>query len=243
MVTVTIQGESRQVEQGTTYEAIAAEYQKEYGGTIALVCVNGKIRELFKKVTRDCTIEFFTLRDSVGHKSYIRAAKMLFFKSVNDVFGAMAARKSCVEFSIGRGLYINTLGTVEATAENARRIKERMAQLVEAKTPFMKKSYPLDDAIELFRKKGMEDKVKLFRFRMGSTVNVYEMEGYCDYYYGYMLPNAGYIRWYDVIPYEEGFMLVLPSESNPTALEPFADRRKLFDTIESAKNWGRTAGI
>jgi uridine kinase len=243
MVTVTIHGEHKQVEQGTTFEAIAAEYQKEYDGTIALVSANGKIRELFKKVTRDCEIEFFTLKDSVGHKSYIRAAKMLFLKSMSDVFGAAAARKTCVEFSIGRGLYINTLGTVEATRENARRIKDRMGELVEAGTPFLKRSYPLDDAIDLFRRKGMEDKVKLFRFRMGSTVNVYEMEGYYDYYYGYMLPNAGYIRWYDVIPYEEGFMLVLPSESRPTTLEPFTESRKLFDTMESAKGWGRTAGI
>ena len=241
MVTVTIHGEHKQVEQGTTFEAIAAEYQKEYDGTIALVSANGKIRELFKKVTRDCEIEFFTLKDSVGHKSYIRAAKMLFLKSMSDVFGADAARKTCVEFSIGRGLYINTLGTVEATRENARRIKDRMGELVEAGTPFLKRSYPLDEAIELFRRKGMEDKVKLFRFRMGSTVNVYEMEGYYDYYYGYMLPNAGYIRWYDVIPYEEGFMLVLPSESRPTTLEPFTESRKLFDTMESAKSWGRTA--
>ena len=243
MVTITIHGEQKQVEQGTTYEAIAAEYQKEYDGTIALVSANGKIRELFKKVARDCTIEFFTLKDSVGHKSYIRAAKMLFLKGLNDVFGEESARKSCVEFSIGRGLYINTRGTVEATAENAERIMDRMRQLVEAKTPFMKKSYPLDDAIELFRKKGMEDKVKLFRFRMGSTVNVYEIEGYYDYYYGYMLPNAGYIKWFDVVPYEDGFMLVLPSESNPTMMEPFSESRKLFDTMESAKNWGRTAGI
>ena len=147
MVTITIHGERRQVEQGTTYEAIAAEYQKEYDGTIALVSANGKIRELFKKVIKDCTIEFFTLKDSVGHKSYIRAAKMLFLKSMSDVFGAPAARDSCVEFSIGRGLYINTLGRVAATGENAGRIKDRMGELVRAKTPFMKKSYPLDDAM------------------------------------------------------------------------------------------------
>ena len=67
MVTVTIQGEPKQVAQGTSYETIAAEYQPQYNGEIALVTVNGKIRELFKKVTKDCRVEFFTLRDSVGH--------------------------------------------------------------------------------------------------------------------------------------------------------------------------------
>ena len=107
----------------------------------------------------------------------------------------------------------------------------------------MKRSYPLEEAMELFRRKGMDDKLKLFRFRMSSTVNIYEIEGYYDYYYGYMLPNAGYVKWFDVIPYEDGFMLVLPAKSNPTVLEPFTESRKLFAAMESAKEWGRSAGI
>ncbi len=243
MITITIHGEQKQVQQGTTYEKIVSEYQEEYGGTIALVAVDGKIRELFKKAVRDCTVEFFTLKDDVGHKSYVRAAKMLFLKAVHDLFGAQAAQESCLEFTVGRGIYVNTCGTVEATAENAERLKARMRQLVEAGTPFMKRSYPLEEAMALFREKGMTDKLKLFRFRMSSTVNIYEIEGYYDYYYGYMLPNAGYVKWYDVLPYESGFMLVLPAKSNPTVLEPFAESRKLFAAMESAKEWGRTTGI
>ncbi len=243
MVTVTINGEKREYAQGTSYETIAAEYQQDYEGMIALVAVNGKIRELFKKVTKDCLLEFFTLGDDVGHKTYVRTATMLFLKGISDVFGAEAARESCVEFTIGHGLYVNTLGRAPVTAESAERIKARMRELAAKKVPFMKRSYPLEDAMELFREKGMKDKEKLFHYRMSSLVNIYEIDGYYDYYYGYMLPNAGYVKWFDVIPYEEGFMLLLPSKKNPTALEPFDERRKLFETMESSQDWGRKAGI
>lgn len=243
VVTVTINGEKREYAQGTSYETIAAEYQQDYEGMIALVAVNGKIRELFKKVTKDCQLEFFTLGDDVGHKTYVRTATMLFLKGISDVFGAEAARESCVEFTIGHGLYVNTLGRAPVTAESAEKIKARMLELAERKVPFMKRSYPLEDAMELFREKGMKDKEKLFHYRMSSLVNIYEIDGYYDYYYGYMLPNAGYVKWFDVIPYEEGFMLLLPSKKNPTALEPFDERRKLFETMESSQDWGRKAGI
>lgn len=239
VVTVTINGEKREYAQGTSYETIAAEYQQDYEGMIALVAVNGKIRELFKKVTKDCQLEFFTLGDDVGHKTYVRTATMLFLKGISDVFGAEAARESCVEFTIGHGLYVNTLGRAPVTAESAEKIKARMLELAERKVPFMKRSYPLEDAMELFREKGMKDKEKLFHYRMSSLVNIYEIDGYYDYYYGYMLPNAGYVKWFDVIPYEEGFMLLLPSKKNPTALEPFDERRKLFETMESSQDWGR----
>jgi len=243
MVTVMIHGQRKAVPQGTALEEIAAEYQAEYDGTIAAAAVNGKIRELFKKVTKDCVVEFFTLKDDIGHKTYVRTATMLFLKSVYDVFGPEAAQGSRVEFAIGRGTYVSTYGVISSTEENAGKLKDRMRQLVEEKTIFRKRTYLLEDAMDLFRKRGMEDKARLFRYRMSSTVNIYEVDGFYDYYYGYMLPNAGYVKWFDVIPYEGGFMLLLPARSNPTEVEPFSERRKLFETMESSSEWGRLAGI
>lgn len=243
MVRVTVRGEKREYPQGTSYETIAEDYQKEYDGTIALVTVNGKIRELFKKVTKDCTVDFFTLQDDVGHKTYVRTATMLLLKGIYDVFGPEAAQKSCVEFAIGQGYYVNVLGQVPVTRESAEKLLARMRELSEQKTPFRKRSYPLDDAMELFRSKGMTDKEKLFRYRMGSTVNIYEIDGFYDYYYGYMLPHAGYVRWFDLIPYEDGFMLLLPTKKHPHQVESFEDRRKLFETMEASEDWGRKAEI
>lgn len=243
MVTVTIHGRKKEVPQGTVLEELAEEFGQEYDGMIAAAAVNGKIQELFKKVVKDCMVDFFTIKDEVGHKTYVRAATMLFLKSVYDLFGPKAAQGSYVEFSVGRGIYISTQGHVASTKEQADKLKERMGQLVKEKVMFKKRSYHMEDAMELFREKGMEDKAKLFRYRRSSSVNIYEMEGYYDYYYGYMLPNAGYVKWFDVIPYEKGFMLLLPSRENPDEPGEFSDRRKLFRTMESASEWGRIAGI
>ncbi|MCM1027678.1 MAG: nucleoside kinase [Roseburia sp.] len=243
MVRVTVRGEKREYPQGTTYEAIAEEYQKEYDGTIALVTVNGKIRELFKKVTKDCVVDFFTLQDDVGHKTYVRTATMLLLKSIYDLFGPEAAQKSCVEFAIGQGYYVNVLGSLPVTQESAEKLLARMRELSEQNIPFRKRSYPLDEAMELFRSKGMTDKEKLFRYRMGSFVNIYEIDGFYDYYYGYMLPHTGYVKWFDLIPYEDGFMLLLPAKKNPHQVEPFEERRKLFETMEASQDWGRKAEI
>lgn len=243
MVTITVNGETKRVPQGTTYEAIATEYQKGYDGMIAVASVNGKIRELFKRVSKDCELTFFTMKDDVGYKTYVRTATMLFLKAVYDIFGPEAAQNSVVEFSVGHGTYVHVSDRVEVSEESAQRLKSRMQELVEAKEPFMKNSYPLEEAMELFSAQGMKDKAKLFRYRMSSSVNIYEIDGYYDYYYGYMLPNAGYVRWFDVIPYESGFMLLLPKKSNPTVVEPFEERRKLFKTMETAQEWGRKVGI
>lgn len=243
MVTVTIHGEKKQYEQGTSFETIAAEYQKDYEGMIAVATADGRIRELFKKVTKDCEADFFTMRDAVGYKTYVRTATMLFLKAVHDVFGAETAQNTRVEFAIGHGYYVSSNGRISATEENASKIKARMEQLVTGAVPFKKRSYPLDEAMELFRVQGMKDKEKLFRYRMSSTVNIYEIQGYYDYYYGYMLPHTGYVKWFDVIAYDEGFMMLLPTRNNPTKVEPFKEQRKLFQTMKDSTEWGKKIGI
>ena len=243
MITVKINGEERQYPQGATYEDVANDYQQEYENLIALAARDGKIRELFKKLTRDCEVTFFTLKDDVGNKTYVRSATMLFLKAVFDVYGREAARSCRVEFAIGNGSYISPKGKINATEENAAKIRNRMRELVEAKTPFLKRSYSLDNAMELFRKEGMKDKEKLFRYRRGSFVNIYEMDGYYDYYYGYMLPNAGYVKWFDVIAYEDGFMLLLPDKKDPTHVKPFQERKLLFRTLKESEEWGKEIDI
>lgn len=243
MITVKINGEERQYPQGATYEDVANDYQQEYENLIALAARDGKIRELFKKLTRDCEVTFFTLKDDVGNKTYVRSATMLFLKAVFDVYGREAAQSCRVEFAIGNGYYISPKEKINATEENAAKIRNRMRELVEAKTPFLKRSYSLDNAMELFRKEGMKDKEKLFRYRRGSFVNIYEMDGYYDYYYGYMLPNAGYVKWFDVIAYEDGFMLLLPDKKDPTHVKPFQERKLLFRTLKESEEWGKEIGI
>lgn len=243
MYTVTIRGEEKQYPQGITYESIVEEYQENYDHMIALVSVNGKIRELFKHLDRDCTLDFFTLRDDVGYKTYVRTATMLFLKSIYDLYGAETAQSCCVEFAIGHGSYINPKGKIPAVAESAQRIKKHMQQLAEQEMPFMKKSYPMDEAMKLFKDHHMTDKERLFRYRRSSFVNLYEMEGYYDYYYGYMLPHAGYVKWFDVNAYDEGFMLLLPTKKHTKTVKPFVEQRKLFETLKESGQWGRDVGI
>lgn len=243
MLKVKIGEEEREYPKGVTYETIAMKYQERFESPIVLANVNGKIRELFKRLDRDCRLDFFTVGDSVGYKTYVRTATMLFLKAVHDSFGPEVSRRCRVQFAVGNGSYIRAKGAVAPTHENAERVKERMKILAERKAAFYKRSFPLEEAMELFREKKLTDKEKLFRYRRSSAVNIYEIEGYYDYYYGYMLPHAGYVTVFDVIPYDEGFMLLLPSAQEPGAVEPFRESPKLFATLKQAEIWGEKIGI
>lgn len=118
-----------------------------------------------------------------------------------------------------------------------------MQELVEADLAITKKAYPAEEAIALFKKYGMNDKVKLFRYRRSSTINVYCLGDYYDYYYGYMLPSTGYISCFDLLPYENGLILLLPEKEEPEKLPVFEPRKKLFQTLMQAGQWVEEIGI
>ncbi len=243
MVKVTIDGVTKEYPKGTVFEEIAREYQPKFEDMIALVIENGKIRELIKKAEKDCELSFLTIRDNTGHKTYVRTAEMTLVKAVYDVLGADRVRKVKIEFTIGQGYYCKVDMDEKLSLKHVRQISEKMRELVEADLPITKKSCPIDDAMEIFKTHKMDDKVKLFRYRRSSFVNIYCLDGYYDYYYGYMLPSTGYLKYYDVTLYEGGILLLLPGSENPTKLEFFEPREKFFKTLVDSSAWGEMMGI
>lgn len=240
---VTVLGNQVEVAEGTTYETLAQDYQDRYDSEIALVLVNGKIKELYHKVKDGTSIEFLTLKDSAGHKSYVRTLTMLFIKAARDVVPAEKSFQLKTEFALGAGYYFSVKGALTATKENAEKISARMKELVAAELPFTKKSYPMAEAISLMKKENMEDKVKLFRFRRDSNVNLYCLGDFYDYYYGYMLPNTKYAKYFQLDQYQEGFLLTLPQRQTPDKVEPEKHMDKLYKTMHDTDLWARHIGI
>ncbi len=243
MITITIDGEKKQYPKGTLYEEIVREYQPKYNHMIALVMENNKIRELIKPADKDCELSFLTLHDTIGHKAYVRTALMTLVKSVYDVLGAEKVSKVKVEFVIGQGYYCRIKMEEKLTSQYVKQISARMHELTEADIPITKKSYPKDEAMEIFRKNKMIDKEKLFKYRRSSFVNVYCLDGFYDYYYGYMLPSTGYLKYYDLMLYEGGILLLIPGAEEPDKIDYFEPKEKLFHTLITSVHWGEMLGI
>ena len=244
MPTVMINGAIRQYDKGTTFENIVKEYQPKYDYSIALVYFNGKMKELSKRLERDGALSFITTSDSSGYNAYVRTAQMMLVKAASEILGDTCKDSHIkIEFSLGNACFCSILGGIRSTPDLASKLEDRMKSYVERNIPIIKKTYPIDDAIELFRHQGMKDKEKLFHFRRSSTVNVYRMEGFSDYFYGYMLPSTGYCRKFKVQAYRGGLLLILPTIDNPGVLEDFVDQPSLFEQLMLSTKWGDLVNI
>ena len=233
----------REYEEGTTFETIANDFQGEYEHQIVLGCDQYKLFELRKKLVSDCNIKFITTGDDVGNKTYKRSMCLMLVKAIHDVCGHDKPCKVRIHFSVSKGYYCTVESELEINQEFLSNVKNRMHEMVTEKMPINKRSIHTDEAIRLFRKHGMHDKEKLFGYRRVSSVNIYSMNEFEDYYYGYMVPNASYLKYFELYAYDEGFVIQMPEAGAPTVVPPFKPHEKLFRVLNESTKWGDMLGI
>ena len=226
------------VPEGTTFEDIAKSYQEDYKDLIVLACVDGKLRELNKEIKKDCSVKFLTSISRDGKRTYRRSMTLLMQKAIENLWGEQAHVR--LLYSLGEGYYCRMEEGTDAT--KLAQIKEEMLRLVHENLPIRKCSVKTGDAERIFREKGMKDKERLLHYRRSSRVNIYELDGLSDYYYGYMVPSTEYLEVFDLVPYEEGFVLLFPYKDG-NKVEPLQTSNKLFHTLRESREWSRMLGV
>ncbi len=237
---VVICGEEKEYDYGISFLEIATEYQPQYQDDIALVIFNYKLRELNKKLEMDGVLEFVTTADTKGRKAYRRSLLMLLEKAIFNLYKTDVRLR--VMHTLGQGQYCELEGSPRISQEVLEQIRQEMSRLSEADLPIHKYSIHTDMAVARFQEYGMPDKAELFRFRRSSHVNLYEIEGFQDYFYGYMMPSTGYLKYFDLLEYENGFVLMYPYEDTKKVAE-FRTSRKLYCTLMESAAWAKQMKI
>ena len=246
-----------------TLEAVADRFKDYYEDDIILGIVNGKLRELNKKIKSDCELSFVTTADRDGRRTYRRSVVLLLQRAIYDVYGSMTQLH--VMHSLGEGYYCQLEKAVECadsqqekhssdnqgssensvqsvTGHDIDRIVCSMYSFVEKDLPITKHSAKTQYAEQFFKEKGLHDKERLLHYRRSSRVNLYELDGVVDYFYGFMAPSTGMLKYFDIVPYESGFVLLFPG-ANSRSVEPLVTSNKLFHTLDDSREWSKMLGI
>jgi len=227
------------VTEGTLFASLAEKHQQNYKDKIVLAKVNGKLRELAKAITCDCEVEFITMTERDGRRAYRRSVTLLLQKAVYNLWGKETRVR--VLHSLGESYYCELEGD-KIDKAMLLMLKQEMLRLVDENIPIEKQSVKTDKAREMFHEFKMYDKERLMKYRRSSRVNLYSLAGMMDYYYGYMVPETGYLQWFDLDAYEKGFVLMFPNK-NGTVVEPLNTSNKLYHTLDEAKDWSNMLGV
>ena len=248
-----------------TLEAVADRVKDYYEDDIILGIVNGRLRELNKQIKSDCELSFVTTADRDGRRTYRRSVVLLLQRAIYDVYGSMTQLH--VMHSLGEGYYCQLEKAVECadsqqekynedtdlqgsrensvksvTEHDIDRIVCSMYSFVEKDLTIIKHSAKTQYAEQLFKEKGLHDKERLLHYRRSSRVNLYELDGVVDYFYGFMAPSTGMLKYFDIVPYESGFVLLFPG-THSRSVEPLVTSNKLFHTLDDSREWSKMLGI
>ena len=243
MIKATVNQSIYEVKEGTTLSDLAKQVQKPQEPIILLAYMDGKLRELFTPMTKDCHVRFVTLKEQAGYMAYKRTATLMFLKACEDLLGTGATTKIALDYSIGNSIFCDFLEDRVIDEAFARSIQKRMEELAKANLPITKRSLDTDQAAKYFDRIGFKGKKELFQFRRESKMNIYSLDGYDNYFYGYMAPSTGYISAFLVSAYQHGVVLQIPKRKQTEEIVPFTPQPKLFHVMQRSREWTKTMGV
>lgn len=227
------------VSEGTTFGEIKDRYMKDDEDPVVLALFRGDLRELGRLVDASGPLAFIKMSNKDGRKTYRRSMTILMQRAAQKLWGTDCHVN--VRYTLGNGYYCELVNR-EVTEEILSELKNGMKSLVEKDIPIEKYSMRTGNAEEMFGALGMRDKERLLHYRRSSSVNIYDLDGMKDYYYGYMVPSTGYLKYFDLELYGEGYVLLFPGETS-TEVEALQTSEKLYRTLRESRNWSQMLGF
>ena len=231
-------GVTKSVQEGTSlldvYQEFADEIKLPY--PVVSAKVNNVSQGLKFRLYQNRDVEFLDAREGSGHRVYVRSLCFVLYKATQDVF---PGSKLFIEHSLCRGYYCNfKKRTPEPlTDEDVRRISQRMQEIITLDMPFRRTEATNEETVRVFTERGFADKVKLLETSGQIYSHYYTLGDTVDYYYGPLVPSAGYLTVWALERYEQGLLLRIPDWNDPSRLAEKVDQPKTFGMFAEKTRW------
>ena len=224
--------------EGTSLLDVYQEYQADIKLPFPVVAakVNNVPQGLKFRLFQNRDVEFLDAREGAGHRVYVRSLSFVFYKATQDLF---PASKLFIEHSLCRGYYCNFKKRTgePLTDGDVERIRQRMQEIIDLDMPFRRTEATNEEAIRVFTERGFSDKVKLLETSGQIYSDYYTLGDTVDYYYGPLVPSAGYLKVWGVERYEQGMLLRVPDWNDPSKLAEKVEQPKTFEMFAEKTRW------
>ena len=231
-------GITKSFPEGTSLFDVWQEYADElhFDYPVVSAKVNNVSQGLKYRVYNNRDVEFIDVRDGSGRRVYARSLCFVLYKAVSDVF---PGSRLFVEHPLSRGYYCNFRKKEDEPLKDGdvERICQRMQEIIDADMPFRRTEATLEEAVRVFTERGFMDKVKLLETSGQVYTYYYTLGDTVDYYYGPLVPSAGYLKVWGLERYQDGLLLRMPDKHNPLVLAEKVDQPRTFEVFAEKVRW------
>lgn len=232
--------------EGSSLLEIFPEFGLDFKHPVVSAKVNNTSQGLKFRLWQNRDVEFVDVCNPSGMRAYIRSLCFVLYKAAQDVFPGC---KLFIEHPISRGYYCNFVRNFKnitakspenkrgLTAEEVERVRQRMQEIISLDMPFRRNEAPTEEAIRIFKERGFTDKVRLLETSEKVYTDYYTLGDTVDYYYGALVPSAGYLKVFGLEQYGEGMLLRVPDKNNPEQLAEMIPQPMTFDVYKEQVKW------
>ncbi|MBQ8047909.1 MAG: nucleoside kinase [Prevotella sp.] len=224
--------------EGTSLIDVYQEFAEELNMPYPVVSakVNNASQGLKFRLYQNRDVEFLDAREGSGHRVYVRSLCFVLYKAASDLF---PGSKLFIEHPLSRGYYCNfkKKAVEPLTDEDVEAIRQRMQEIIDLDMPFRRNEATTEEAVRVFAERGFADKVKLLETSGQIYSDYYTLGDTVDYYYGPLVPSAGYLKVFGLEHYNEGLLLRVPDKANPLQVAEKIDMPKTFDVFAEKVKW------
>lgn len=231
MFTITINGTNHQFEDKIPLKDLS----KNLGIECYAAKVNNRMRELNYYINYDCTVEFLDLKDFAAVRVYETSLRYLIIMALERLYKDV---KVSFNQCVSRGISCNVKNfNGKIDKKFLEKLEAEMRNIIEKDYPIIRKTISLDEANEIYSKKGYDDKIDILKYRPENTVNIYQCDDYVNYLFGYMVPSTGYLKKFKLKLYNPGFVVLFPRAETNGEIPEFEDSPSFGRMLQESKSW------
>lgn len=230
-----------EIKEPSTIEEIYNKYKNDLEYTVLAAKVDNKIEDLIFEIKKPCRIEFLDMRTQAANLIYQYSLSLIYLKAIHDVLGRVQVD---IANSLSKGLYTEIKTIDPLTSKQIKAIEKRMFELVEDDIPLKKEIVSRDEAMDILVGDGHIEKTRLLNESLNiKQVKFYSIDGLRDFFYSYMVPSTGYIKYFEIRKYKKGVLLRFPHSSNPNVIPKYEEEPKLYKAFGTQTKWCNLLGV
>ena len=222
-------------------KSIIELFNKEIGENKKIIAcdINNEIKSLNFIPKENDNVNFVDVTSRDGRRTYIRGLLFIMSMAFNKCYPEAFLS---VNYQLTNAMYCE-VDNLEVTKEMIENVNNKMKELVAKSLPIKKVEMTKEEAIKFYEKENSLRGILQLDNEQKKGVSLYFCEDYYNYFYGVMPIDTSYINVFDIIPYNDGFLLRYPDKENPEVLEPGLVSKKMISTLDEYKDIHRVLDV
>ena len=217
----------------------ASSHQPEHR---ILACrLNGRTMRLCNPLHEEGTLQLLDLRDPGANMSYQASLTLMYLKAVHDICGRNV--QVMIANSLSKGVFTR-VKIPAVTDETAQQIHKRIEQLRDQKLCITQERCEGETLNAYLNMHGSKEEQLLYAGN-ASMPQAYlcALEDEKGLFYEQLVPDTGYLEYFEVKRYRSGILLRFPHPQNPSEVMAYKEQRLLYEAFSEETQWEKLMGV